>query len=103
MAGTCGSQLSPPSSPSSCSAMLEGLAVNPNVQAVDLNLASNDLGVGRSPHNLAAVLSRTHCLHRIDISSCGLDNAIPDFVDAVAANKSIKHLAIGRNFNSKGK
>ena len=83
--------------------MLEGLAINPNVQAIDLNLASNDLGVGRDPHNLPTVLARTRCLGRIDISACGLDNIIPDFVDAVAANKSIKHLAIGRNFNSRGK
>lgn len=87
--------------PHTCSAMLEGLTVNPNVKAVDINLASNDLGQGRDPQNLATVLSRTECLHRLDLSDCGLDNHLPEFVQSVAANSAIRHLAIGKNFNGK--
>ena len=93
----------PPPHTHTYSGMLEGLAVNPNITAVDLKLASNDLGQGRDPQNLASVFSRTACLHRLDISDCGLDNILPDFVQQLAANPAIRHLAFGRNFNGKAK
>ena len=93
----------PPPSLHTHSGMLEGLGVNPNITAVELKLASNDLGQGRDPQNLATVFSRTACLHRLDISDCGLDNILPEFMQQLTANPAIRHLAIGRNFNGKAK
>lgn len=77
--------------------------VNPNVQAVTLNVSSNELGQGRDPKNLATVLTRVKALRHLDISDSGIDGLLPLFINAVAANTALTHLAIGRNFNSKSK
>ncbi len=79
------------------------MSVNPNVQSVDLNVSSNDLGQAREPKNLAAVIARTKSLTRLDLSDTSVDNHLPEFLSAVERNASIRHLAIGRNFNGKAK
>ena len=84
-----------------CSGLLEGLAVNPNVASVELNVSVNELSAGRDPAHLPKVLARSKSLRSVDLSDSGLDNLLPELVDAVAGNTAIKHLAIGRNFNGK--
>lgn len=80
--------------------MLEGLAVNPNVTSVQLNLSSNDLG-GAGAHQMLSVVGRVNCLDTLDISDCGLDNNMQDVASAVESNKTLSHLKVGRNFSSK--
>lgn len=77
--------------------------MNPNVSAVDLDVSSNDLGVGKDPQNMAKVLARTPNLYKLNFSECGLDHILPDVIDAVANNQKLKHLFIGRNFGGKNK
>ena len=84
-------------------ALLEGLAVNPNIQSMNVNVSSNELGQGRDPKNLASVLSRTKCLTKLDLSETGIDNYLPEFLQAVSKNTALRHLAIGRNFGGKAR
>ena len=83
------------------SSLLEGLSVNPNVTGVSLDVSNNELGVSRDPGRLAKVLARTNCLREINLSSGGLDNVMPGVVEAISTNTMLRHVMIGRNFNSK--
>ena len=83
-----------------CRSMLEGLAVNPNVTSVQLNIASNDLS-GPGSQQMLGVVGRVSCLQTLDISDCSLDSNMEDIVKAVTDNKKILHLSVGRNFNGK--
>ena len=80
--------------------MLEGLAVNPNVTSVKLNLSSNDLS-GAGSQQMLSVVGRVNCLDTLDISDCSLDNNMQDVVTAVTNNKTLCHLKVGRNFSGK--
>ena len=80
--------------------MLEGLAVNPNVTSVQLNVSSNDLS-GGGCRQMLSVVGRVNCLDTLDISDCSLDNNMQDIVDAVMSNKQLQHLKVGRNFSGK--
>ena len=84
-------------------AMLEGLAVNPNVNAVDLDVSSNDLGTGKDPRHMMKVLARTKCLYQLNLSECGLDHILPEVISAVDENHKLKHIFIGKNFGGKNK
>ena len=81
--------------------LLEGLSVNPNVTGVNLDVSNNELGVSRDPGNLAKVLARTNCLREINLSSSGLDGVMPEVVEAISTNTMLRHVLIGKNFNSK--
>ena len=75
--------------------------MNPNVMSIDLNVSSNDLGCTSDPGALASVISKTDCLHKLDISDCGLDQCLPVIVESIAGNSTLKHVSIGRNFGGK--
>ena len=66
-----------------------------------MDVSNNDLGVSRDPGNLAKMLARTNCLREINISASGLDNIMPDIVEAISSNTMLRHVIIGKNFNSK--
>ena len=80
--------------------MLEGLAVNPNVTAVKLDVSSNDLS-GAGAQQMLAVIGRTSCLQQLNISDCSLDHNMADIVAAVKQNPKLWHLMLGRNFSGK--
>lgn len=83
-----------------CRNLLEGLAVNPNITSVRLNLSSNDLS-GSGTQQLLAAVGRASCLHRLNISDCSLDQNMSDIVTAITQNKNLCHLVLGRNFSGK--
>ena len=85
---------------SSCRMMLEGLAVNPNVSAVKLDVSSNDLS-GSGSGKMFEVVGRVGCLQQLNISECNLEHHMTDIVSAVSANRSLRHLMLGRNFSTK--
>lgn len=79
---------------------MEGLAVNPNVTSVAVNISSNDLG-GSGAQQMLAVVGRVNCLKELNLSECNLDQNMADIVNAVSSNKALHHLKIGKNFNGK--
>ena len=66
-----------------------------------MNVSNNELGVSRDPGNLPKVLAKTSCLREVNLSSSGLDSVMPEVVDAIATNTMLRHVLIGKNFNSK--
>ncbi|XP_022235977.1 F-actin-uncapping protein LRRC16A-like isoform X2 [Limulus polyphemus] len=80
-------------------AMLLGLACNEFATDVALDLSSNDLK-SQGSQVLESCLPGIHCLCSLDISDNGLDVDLSSIIGAVGKNKSLKHLAIGRNFNN---
>lgn len=80
--------------------MLEGLAVNPNVTAVKLDVSSNDLG-GSGAQQMLSVIGGVSCLHQLNISDSSLDHNMSDIVAAVSSNKNLCHLMVGKNFSGK--
>lgn len=80
--------------------MLEGLAVNPNVSGVKLDVSCNDLG-GSGAGKMFGVVGRVSCLQQLNISECSLEQNMADIVTAVTNNRSLRHLMMGRNFSSK--
>lgn len=85
---------------SACRRMLEGLAVNPNVTSVKLNLSSNDLS-GAGAQQMLSVIGKVSCLHHLNISDCSLDQNMADIVEAVTHNRHLRHLMLGKNFSPK--
>lgn len=79
---------------------MEGLALNPNVSSVTLNVSSNDLG-GPGAQQMMAVVGRTSCLHQLNLSDCGLDQCMSCVIETVAQNKMLCHLVLGKNFGGK--
>lgn len=79
---------------------MEGLAVNPNVTAVKLNLSSNDLS-GSGTQQMLGVIGRVSCLHHLNLSDCNLDQNMSDIIGVVDQNKELRHLMLGRNFSGK--
>lgn len=79
--------------------MLEGLAVNPNVSSVKLDISSNDMSSGAQ--QMLDVVSRVSCLHQLNLSDCSLDQNMQHIIAAVTHNKNIAHLMLGRNFSGK--
>ncbi|XP_075680834.1 F-actin-uncapping protein LRRC16A-like isoform X3 [Dermatophagoides pteronyssinus] len=80
-------------------AILLGLACNESASNLRINLSSNEF---RS--NGAAVLelclADIRCVSGLDLSDNGLDMDLIQVIGAIAKNKSIKYLSIGRNFNN---
>lgn len=79
-------------------AVLLGLACNESAADIRINLSSNEFKA-----NGAAVLELSlvgiRCVSGLDLSDNGLDMELPGVVGAIAKNKAIKYLSIGRNFN----
>ena len=80
--------------------MLEGLAVNPNVTSVKLDISSNDLS-GAGAEQMLTVVGRVSCLQHLNISECGLEQNMSHIISAVTHNRNIAHLVLGRNFSGK--
>ena len=80
--------------------MLEGLAVNPNVTSVKLDVSSNDLS-GSDAQPMLSVVGRVNCLHHLNISDCSLDQYMSNIITAVTENNRLHHLMLGRNFSGK--
>lgn len=80
-------------------AVLLGLACNESAADLRINLSSNEF-----KSNGAAVLelclADIRCVSGLDLSDNGLDMDLIQVIGAIAKNKSIKYLSIGRNFNN---
>ncbi|XP_042894699.1 F-actin-uncapping protein LRRC16A isoform X2 [Parasteatoda tepidariorum] len=78
-------------------AMLLGLACNEIATDISLDLSNNELK-SHGALVLESCLPGIRCLCSLDISDNGFDVDLANIVNAVAKNKSIKHLSLGRNF-----
>ncbi|KAK3085253.1 hypothetical protein FSP39_000718 [Pinctada imbricata] len=84
--------------PEALKELLLGIASNINLKNLDLDLSNNDLQMpgaailGDSLSNITSVTS-------LDVSNNGFEQSLEKFLDAMKANSSVKHLAIGQNFS----
>ncbi|XP_051999752.1 F-actin-uncapping protein LRRC16A-like isoform X2 [Xyrauchen texanus] len=85
--------------PEALKALLLGLASNPNVKDVSLDLSCCELRSGGSQilEGCIAEIPNISCL---DISDNGLDSDMATLLVWLARNRSIRHLSLGKNFNN---
>ncbi|KAI7806324.1 putative leucine-rich repeat-containing protein 16A-like, partial [Triplophysa rosa] len=85
--------------PEALKALLLGLASNPNVKDVSLDLSCCELRSGGSQilEGCIAEIPNISCL---DISDNGLDSDMATLLVWLAKNRSIRHLSLGKNFNN---
>ncbi|KAK7868710.1 hypothetical protein R5R35_008235 [Gryllus longicercus] len=77
--------------------LLLGLACNESTADIELDMSSNNLGA-QGAHVLESCIHGVRCIGSLDISeNTGMDADLASVVTAVSKNKSIRHLAIGRN------
>ena len=79
---------------------MEGLAINPNVTSVKVDVSSNDLS-GNGVRPMLSAVGKVPCLHQLNISDCSLDQNMPDIISAITENRNLQHLMVGRNFGGK--
>lgn len=80
-------------------AVLLGLACNESANDIRLDLSSNDFKE-KGAAVLELALTDIRCISGLDLSDNALDMELVGVVGAIAKNKSIKHLSIGKNFNN---
>ncbi|XP_056618298.1 F-actin-uncapping protein LRRC16A-like isoform X2 [Triplophysa dalaica] len=85
--------------PEALKALLLGLASNPKVKDVSLDLSCCELRSGGSQilEGCIAEIPNISCL---DISDNGLDSDMATLLVWLAKNRSIRHLSLGKNFNN---
>lgn len=77
--------------------LLLGLACNESTADIELDMSCNNLGA-QGAHVLESCIHGVRCIGSLDISeNTGMDADLASVVTAVSKNKSIRHLAIGRN------
>lgn len=77
--------------------MLLGLTFNEVVKDVELDLSSNNMG-SAGAHDLEMCIGNVKALATLDISDNGLETELASVILAIGRNKSLKKLAIGKNF-----
>ncbi|XP_048849477.1 F-actin-uncapping protein LRRC16A-like isoform X1 [Brienomyrus brachyistius] len=80
-------------------ALLLGIACNPNLKDVSLDLSSCELRSGGS-QILEGCIAEIPNISSLDISDNGLDSDLTTLLVWLAKNQSIRHLALGKNFNN---
>ncbi|XP_030408424.1 F-actin-uncapping protein LRRC16A isoform X6 [Gopherus evgoodei] len=90
-------------SPEPLKALLLGLACNLNLKEVSLDLSSCELGHclrSGGAQVLEGCIAEIHNITSLDISDNGLESDLSTLVIWLSKNRSIKHLALGKNFNN---
>uniref|UniRef100_A0A672TT70 Capping protein regulator and myosin 1 linker 1 n=1 Tax=Strigops habroptila TaxID=2489341 RepID=A0A672TT70_STRHB len=80
-------------------ALLLGLACNHNLKEVSLDLSSCELRSGGA-QVLEGCIAEIHNITSLDISDNGLESDLSTLVVWLSKNRSIRHLALGKNFNN---
>ncbi|XP_072008518.1 F-actin-uncapping protein LRRC16A isoform X2 [Engystomops pustulosus] len=86
-------------SPEPLKALLLGLACNPNLKEVSLDLSNCELRSGGA-QVLEGCIAEIHNITSLDISDNGLESDLSTLVVWLSKNRSIRHLALGKNFNN---
>ncbi|TFK02715.1 Leucine-rich repeat-containing protein 16A [Platysternon megacephalum] len=86
-------------SPEPLKALLLGLACNLNLKEVSLDLSSCELRSGGA-QVLEGCIAEIHNITSLDISDNGLESDLSTLVIWLSKNRSIRHLALGKNFNN---
>ncbi|XP_051465092.1 F-actin-uncapping protein LRRC16A isoform X2 [Apus apus] len=85
--------------PEPLKALLLGLACNHNLKEVSLDLSSCELRSGGA-QVLEGCITEIHNITSLDISDNGLESDLSTLVVWLSKNRSIRHLALGKNFNN---
>uniref|UniRef100_A0A8D0CNG7 Capping protein regulator and myosin 1 linker 1 n=1 Tax=Scleropages formosus TaxID=113540 RepID=A0A8D0CNG7_SCLFO len=85
--------------PEALKALLLGLACNPNLKDVSLDLSCCELRSAGS-QILEGCIAEIPNISSLDISDNGLDSDMTTLLVWLAKNRSIRHLSLGKNFNS---
>ncbi|XP_063307726.1 F-actin-uncapping protein LRRC16A isoform X2 [Pelobates fuscus] len=80
-------------------ALLLGLACNPNLKDVSLDLSNCELRSGGA-QVLEGCIAEIHNISSLDISDNGLETDLSTLIVWLSKNRSIRHLALGKNFNN---
>ncbi|XP_068787750.1 F-actin-uncapping protein LRRC16A isoform X6 [Struthio camelus] len=89
--------------PEPLKALLLGLACNHNLKEVSLDLSSCELGHclrSGGAQVLEGCIAEIHNITSLDISDNGLESDLSTLVVWLSKNRSIRHLALGKNFNN---
>ncbi|XP_075389345.1 F-actin-uncapping protein LRRC16A [Tenrec ecaudatus] len=86
-------------SPEPLKALLLGLACNPNLKGVSLDLSNCELRSGGA-QVLEGCIAEIHNITSLDISDNGLESDLSTLIVWLSKNRSIQHLALGKNFNN---
>ncbi|KAM6176501.1 F-actin-uncapping protein LRRC16A isoform 2-T2 [Erethizon dorsatum] len=86
-------------SPESLKALLLGLACNHNLKGVSLDLSNCELRSGGA-QVLEGCIAEIHNITSLDISDNGLESDLSTLIVWLSKNRSIQHLALGKNFNN---
>ncbi|XP_003823257.1 F-actin-uncapping protein LRRC16A isoform X13 [Pan paniscus] len=86
-------------SPEPLKALLLGLACNHNLKGVSLDLSNCELRSGGA-QVLEGCIAEIHNITSLDISDNGLESDLSTLIVWLSKNRSIQHLALGKNFNN---
>ncbi|KAM9723509.1 F-actin-uncapping protein LRRC16A-like isoform 4-T4 [Menidia menidia] len=89
--------------PEALKALLLGLASNPNLKDVSLDLSCCELGHclrSGGSQILEGCIAEIPNISSLDISDNGLDSELSTLLVWLAKNRSIRHLSLGKNFNN---
>ncbi|XP_012494126.1 PREDICTED: leucine-rich repeat-containing protein 16A isoform X2 [Propithecus coquereli] len=86
-------------SPEPLKALLLGLACNHSLKGVSLDLSNCELRSGGA-QVLEGCIAEIHNITSLDISDNGLESDLSTLIVWLGKNRSIQHLALGRNFNN---
>nr|XP_025122329.1 F-actin-uncapping protein LRRC16A isoform X7 [Bubalus bubalis] len=90
-------------SPEPLKALLLGLASNHNLKGVSLDLSNCELGHclrSGGAQVLEGCIAEIHNISSLDISDNGLESDLSTLIVWLSKNRSIQHLALGKNFNN---
>ncbi|XP_044912977.1 F-actin-uncapping protein LRRC16A isoform X8 [Felis catus] len=90
-------------SPEPLKALLLGLASNHNLKGVSLDLSNCELGHclrSAGAQVLEGCIAEIHNITSLDISDNGLESDLSTLIVWLSKNRSIQHLALGKNFNN---
>ncbi|XP_044282173.1 F-actin-uncapping protein LRRC16A isoform X2 [Varanus komodoensis] len=85
--------------PEPLKALLLGLACNQNLKEVFLDLSNCELRSGGA-QVLEGCIAEIHNIASLDISDNGLESDLSTLIVWLSKNRSIRHLALGKNFNN---
>lgn len=86
-------------SPEPLKALLLGLACNHSLKGVSLDLSNCELRSGGA-QVLEGCIAEIHNISSLDISDNGLESDLSTLIVWLSKNRSIQHLALGKNFNN---
>ncbi|CAE1321050.1 LRRC16 [Acanthosepion pharaonis] len=78
--------------------LLLGISSNMNINSLHLDLSSNEL-YSSSSDEIDTIIAHMSNLTSLDISNNRFELSLEHFLKSVSQNKTLKHLAIGRNFS----